>query len=101
MLWIFILIIAAGFSGLDQLIRLDWEERSWLPGVIFVWNTGIGKIDAWHTYQGAVYLGLAAGFALAGLNWWLFSAVFLAWFQMRNVFMHIIFLKSEYRRWWQ
>lgn len=99
--WITILILAAAFSGLDQLIRLHWwVDHSWLPGWVFMWNSGVGKIDAWHTYQGAVYLGLAAGFLLSQLNWWMFIAVFLAWLQVRNLFLHIIWLKPKYWRWW-
>lgn len=99
--WISILVLSAAFSGLDQLIRLRWWlDMSWLPGRVFVWNSRVGKIDAWHTYQGATYLGLAAGFMLAALNWWMFIAVFLAWFQVRNLFMHVVWLKPEYWRWW-
>lgn len=98
--WISILVLSAGFSGLDQIIRLGWIGRSWLPSWVWWWKSGIGKIDAWHTYQGATYLGLAVGFMLAALNWWMFIAVFLAWFQVRNLFMHVIWLFPEFWRFW-
>lgn len=109
-LWIILLILAAAFSGLDQIIRLGWEYRSWFPEWFFSWDTGWGKFDAWHTWQGMVYfLLLAGGIFLSGeldkvsykggiFVVLFFVTVFLLWFQIRNLFLHIIWLKPEY---WQ
>lgn len=92
-------ILAAAVSGLDQICRLKWYEYSWLPNWVFFWNLGIGKIDAWHTYQGAVYLLLPLGFRFLPLEFWWWAGGILVWFQARNLFMHVIWMAGPYRRW--
>lgn len=111
-LWIILLVLAAAFSGLDQLIRLSWEVRSWLPMWFFTWDSGIGKIDAWHTWQGMVYFLLLSGGIFLGKELYdvaetrggsfvvlFFVVVFLLWFQIRNLFMDIIWLNPSEWSW--
>jgi hypothetical protein len=90
------------FGALVQLIHFgQWEEQSWLPGWVFTWDLRIlSTLDAYHVYQGLWLVLFGAGFYVLGFTWWVWIAVVVVgYWQVYNLFYHIIFRRREYWRW--
>ncbi len=99
--------VSAISRALDQIIILERDYQSYLPGWVFRWDLGLGTVDAFHTYQGItlVAFGIACyyfyhflqrmtpKYKIAG---WLIAVY--GYYQVFNLFFHVVFLKPEY---WQ
>ena len=88
---VLIVILASMFSGIDQIIRLDREELSWLPMWFFTWDTGFRwpyPMDAWHTYQGAVHWLLSLGVFLLRRDWFYLPLYVMIFWWIRDLFLH-------------
>lgn len=95
--------LSSAFDSLNQIIILEREYRTWLENYFpnfFRWNTGIFHLDAWHTYQafGIGFVFLSGYFAILSNSWWL-VLYWIAYYQVRNLFMHVIWMKPGYRDW--
>lgn len=101
-------ISSAFFAAIDQIIRLERISHSWLPSFFWYWVVSRPTIDAWHTYQGLkiVLFGLffyffqmnILWFAFINFEWFWLSIVIYIWYQIRNLFLHVVLLKPKY---WQ
>jgi hypothetical protein len=110
LLWSF----SAIFRALDQLMRWEQEGQSWLPMWVFTWDSGLFAIlDAPHVYMGLklVLFGLGA-FVLypiikyyddnlkpESLKWIVLAILVLVYYQVFNLFYHIVFRYPEFWRW--
>ena len=108
------LFVSAATDALNQLAILERGYRTWLENIwpnFFTWDTGIFEFNAWKTYQ-AMGIGLAfvsgtftplmfvSGVltTMAISPFWLI-AYWVGFYQVRNLFMHVIWIKPGYRDW--
>ena len=109
--YIFLFIfISALFRGLDQIIRFNQQELSWLPKWVFTWNLGLISGDAEHIYMYlkmtfyGMWFGLVmtmivpeiediySGLVVIGS----FLFMQLIYYQAFNLFFHVLLKKIEY-----
>jgi hypothetical protein len=98
---IFLLIISALFRGLDQIIFWDQQKLSWLPEKVFFWDLEFVAIaDSFHFYMGMKLICFGLGFYfLPFYPWYIVGGIIFVYYQVFNLFFHIIFKKREYWRW--
>jgi hypothetical protein len=110
-LFYFLLFISAVFRALDQIIRWDRAWQSWLPGWVFDWDLGFLSIaDAVHVYMGITQVAFGLAFLSYSLwnipprlprsiRWLLLGGIIIIYYQVFNLFYHVIFIQSEFWRW--
>ena len=101
MTYIFFVLSAMSGALVQLIVFSQWEEQSWLPEWVFTWDLGIlSTLDAYHVYQGLWLVLFGAGFYVLGFIWWVWIAVVVVgYWQVYNLFYHIIFRRREYWRW--
>jgi hypothetical protein len=80
---------------------LNQWDLSWVPLKVFLWDLKfISTADSIHVYMGLklILFGLAF-YALPSLPWWIVGGIILAYYQVFNLFFHIVFRKPKYWRW--
>lgn len=83
-------ILAALFAAIDQLIRFNKYKTSWIPDWFFNWSLPIKTWNAEHFYQFAkvILVGITAYHLTLSLI--LVPAYVFVWYELRNLFMHLI-----------
>jgi hypothetical protein len=99
---ILLLILSAMFRSFDQIIRYNQQDQTWLPNWFWNWRIGNFKVlNADHVYMGVKMTLSWIGFLLLGALFisngvptfyqvLLFIAIWLAYYQVFNLFFHII-----------
>jgi hypothetical protein len=98
---IILFCVSAVFRALDQIIHWEQWGVSWLPAWVFFWNCRyLSTLDSFHTYMGVKLISFGLAFyALPPLPWWIVGGIILAYYQVFNLFFHIVFKKPKYWRW--
>lgn len=91
---IILIIISAIARSLDQLIRFGYS-RSWLPEKIFNWEIA-EKLDAVHFYMGIKLISFGLGFYFYSWDLWTIPLTIYIYYQIFNLFFHIIWLYPEF-----
>lgn len=105
-LYVSLLFASSVARALDQIMRFSREWVSWLPAWVFDWDIGWpSTFDAVHIYMGITLIGFGVAFlftpaATGRIPKWLFVAVSIVlYYQVFNLFYHVIFIKPEFWRW--
>lgn len=105
MLPIVVWVVSAISRALDQIVILKREALSYLPDWVFHWNLGFGTFDAFHTYQGITLMAFGVGgyffyrvFGNRSLKYQASAGIIAvyAYYQVFNLFFHVVFLKPEH-----
>lgn len=95
------LVLSAIFGALKQYIIYYNYKTSWLPEWVFLWESNLlSTLDASHVYQGAWLMLFGLAFYLLDGMWWVWIVVLMVgYWQVYNLFYHVIFRRRAFWRW--
>ncbi len=97
-LYIFLLVLSVMARAIDHIKLWRQTYQSWLPWWVFGWKTKISVLDANHFYMGLYLISFGLGMYVSPYSWWWKPVEIYLYFQVFNLFFHVILKKRVYWR---